>query len=163
MRKLIAAIISLLLLISLAACAGNANNSVDVLTLKKHMVDENASLPSTDCAKSDDENGKNAFSYLCDIDYGKVGSYFFCYSASGGPEEIAVIRLKSASDVEEAKSAVKKHVETRKALFKEYDPEGAAFYEQALVFSDGNDVVLIVCSSPMAIRSAYAQAKNNGE
>ena len=86
MRKLIAAIISLLLLISLAACAGNANNSVDVLTLKKHMVDENASLPSTDCAKSDDENGKNAFSYLCDIDYGKVGSYFFCYSASGGPE-----------------------------------------------------------------------------
>lgn len=107
---------------------------------------------------------KPAFSYLCDIDYGKVGSYFFCYSASGGPEEIAVIHLKNASDVEEANLAVKKHVEWQEKRFlKNTTPKAAAALEQALVFSDGNrrrfDSLLLAYDYKKRIRTGKKQRR----
>ena len=69
------------------------------------------------------------------------------YASAGTAEEIAVIRLRDSADAAEARASLERHLESRRGLFRVYDPEQAAMLEKAALVSEGDVVALIICEN----------------
>lgn len=80
--------------------------------------------------------------YYGDIDSSKVEDAAFCLSV-GHPDEIAIIKFKSADDAKAAESALKKRVEKQIETFKDYDPDNMYKLETAKVYVSGKYAVLL--------------------
>lgn len=94
---------------------------------------------------------------LVDMDMSAIENYYFfddtgviekarvCKSASGATaEEIAVITVKSASDVESIKKALEMRVDDLAFNFENYVPAEMNKINKAIVTSNGRTVVLVV-------------------
>jgi predicted small secreted protein len=140
---------TLLLVLLLTACGGTGSSAgQDPIELGKAMTEAAQDLPAMSTVTSQDEDGAELFRYLSDLDYEKVDGYYFSYATAGTAEEIAVIRLKSADDADEAKASLERHREDRLGIFEFYDPEQAPMAEDGEIRSQGNMVVLAFCQNP---------------
>lgn len=128
---------------------------IDILPIQEAMLAAAPSLPEMLTLNSNDEDPDYAFSYLCDIDYSKVGAYFLSYSTKATSDEIAVIYLNNKNDIPAVTDALKEHIEDRIKLFSTYAPDEVTRLESSLVFSEGNYVVLIVCDNASEVKNAF--------
>ncbi|MGN0166159.1 MAG: DUF4358 domain-containing protein [Lachnospiraceae bacterium] len=133
----------------------NTEKSVDLKDLEEAMLAADTTLPEMSKVFGSDENGPDLFSYLAEYDYEKVEDYFLTYAATGTAEEIAVIRLKDKDDAKDCLKAVEKHVEGRIIQFNTYDPSQVERCEAAVVFSNENYVVLIICDNSKDVKEAF--------
>lgn len=155
----------------LTACGGkkqpaNSNtaesvSSVDILEVKDKMLEADGKLPVMSLASGKDEKAAELFAYLADFDYDKVEDYFFSYAAAGTAEEIAVVKLKNASDADALSEALLKHISTRVKQFETYDPTQVDMAKAGMVFKNGNYCVLIICADKEAVKKAFYDAINN--
>ena len=139
-------------------CGSNnksSKNQTSVVTFEKDILAADSSLPDMTTVDSDSEEADSLFAYLSDVDYSKIHSYFLSYSSDGLADEVAVIRVKDTSDVDEVKESVEDHIRGRVNFYKSYDVTQVDRAEDALIFTNGNDVVLIVSDNPKDIKSAY--------
>ncbi len=156
MKKCMALLLCLLAL-SLCACNSAATNkTVDMDALSQAMLAADNSLPEikSTTAASD-------LQYVADLDDGKVDRYFLHYSAVATADEIAVIAMKDAADVDDAESALQTHLEHRQKLFAEYKPKEVQRIENAVIFTKAQYAVLIICDNADAVRDAFENAFNN--
>lgn len=108
------------------------------------MLKVDTTLPTMVTKSSEDEDAKDNFFYLSNLEYSKVDSYFYAYADAGTAEEMAVVKLKDKSDAAAMMDSLHKHVEARQGTFEEYDPEQVPLTEDAVITSEGRYVVLIV-------------------
>lgn len=133
--------------------------SVGIYDLQKAMLAADDSLPEMKTVNSSSENAQSLFSYLCDLDYSKVDSFFLSYCADGKKaDEIAVVRLKNANDAQQTQDLINEHVQKRVSLYKTYGPDQVKRAQKAQVFSESNCVVLIICDNQSAVKSAFESA-----
>lgn len=159
MKKRTGAILALLCLcLTLSACGGQGDApAVSVYDLQKNMLEADDTLPEMLTVNSSAEDGEELFHYLSDMDYDKVAGYFLAYSADGMADEIAVIVTKDPKDVPEAEASLKRHVQGRVELYRNYEPEQVQRAESAVVFSKDAYAVLIISDKPEAARGAFEE------
>ena len=138
---------------------GAKNDSIGIYDLQSAMLSADESLPEMKTVNSSSENASALFSYLCDLDYSKVDSFFLAYCADGKKaDEIAVVKLKSSNDTQEAQNLINEHVQKRISLYKTYGPDQVSRAQKAQVFSQSGYVVLIICDNQSAVKSAFENA-----
>jgi predicted small secreted protein len=143
---------ALLLALLLTACGGTDSSAgQDPIELGEAMTQAAEDLPAMSTVTSQDEDGAELFRYLSDLDYDKVDGYYFSYASGGTAEEIAVIRLKSADDADEAKESLERHREDRLGIFEFYSPDQVPMAEDGEIISRGNMVVLAFCQNPTEV------------
>ena len=146
MKRVKRALLLSLLLLACFGCAGRDDGGPDLdpAEMAQAMMDVDTTLPEMVERSSRDADGEDSFTYLSDLDYGKVEAYFYACADAGTAEEMAVVKLKSKSDVPAMMESLHKHVESRQGTFEEYDPEQVPLTENAVVTSEERYVVLIV-------------------
>lgn len=147
MKKAVCLILAALMLAGAWGCtssAGPDEPTVDPETIVRAMLAVDTTLPKMVERSSSDDSAKDNFFYLSDLDYSKVGSYFYAYADAGTAEEMAVVKLKDKSDAAALMESLHEHVKARQGTFEEYDPEQVPLTENAVVTSQGRYVVLIV-------------------
>ena len=146
MKRVKKALLLSLLLLACFGCAGAQPDGPDLdpAEMAQAMMDVDTTLPEMAERSSRDADGEDSFTYLSDLDYGKVEAYFYACADAGTAEEIAVVKLKNKSDAAALMESLLKHVEARKGTFAEYDPEQVPLTEAAVVTCEGRYVALIV-------------------
>ena len=138
-----------LMLLACLGCGGDAaadadEPDVDLEVLLQAMMEVDTTLPEMVTRSSSEPEAKDNFSYLSDLDYGKVEAYFYAFADAGTAEEIAVVKLKDKTDAAAMMESLHKHVEARQGTFEEYDPEQVPLTQDAVVLREGRYVTLIV-------------------
>ena len=141
----------------LLGCMGCGQDTppVSMYDLSRAMLAADDTLPEMSYVSSSDENASDLFSYLSNLDYTLVDSYFLSYSSKGLADEIAVIALKNAADADAAKKTIDAHVQSRVAMYKQYDPSQTSRVEGAMVFTSGRYVVLIISDKQHEVKNAF--------
>ena len=141
----------------LLGCMGCGQDTppVSMYDLSRAMLAADDTLPEMSYVSSSDENAAELFSYLSDLDYTLVDSYFLSYSSKGLADEIAVIALKNSADADAAKKTIDAHVQSRVAMYKQYDPSQTSRAEEAMVFVSGRYVVFIISDKQHEVKSAF--------
>lgn len=90
------------------------------------------------------DSGKEAFSYVMEMDEEKIKDFIFAYSTEGKADEIVIVQVKNRSDVSNAKKALENRLETRKGTFSVYNAEEGSKFQGATVVTNGNYLMLII-------------------
>ncbi len=146
-KKLACLVLAALAMTALGGCASQAEDDgpdLDPETICKAMLAADTTLPEMVTRSSGDPEATDSFTYLSDLDYGKVESYFYAYADAGTAEEMAVVKLKDRSDAAALMGSLHDHLEARRGTFEEYDPEQVPLTEDAVVTREGRYVALIV-------------------
>ena len=171
MKKVLALLLVLIITaVCFSACSKNENGndakkeesktaqSVSMYDLYKAMIASSDKLDESamQYASSSDDGADVTFKKVSYIDYAKVDSYFITAATDGASncDELVVIQLKDAADVNEAVESLNTHLSKRKDLYKTYAPELLPKLELARVFSQDNLAVLIICDDPDAVQTA---------
>lgn len=160
MNKRIFIVMLVCLCMAITACSQKTENTehVSMYDLQKTMLQADETLPEMTTVNSNAEDAEDLFSYLSDLEYSKVESYFLAYSSEGLADEVAVIRCKNVSDVEKAVATLKSHVEARVSLYTSYQPDQVDRARSAMVFREGNYAVLIISENQKEIKTAFLDA-----
>jgi hypothetical protein len=167
MKRIAALILALCLVCSLVGCEKKTEKSTQTTTaapeqeismfdLSRAMLGA-ATFGEMRYISSTDDYAEDKFSYVSDLDYGKVEAFFLAYAADGkgNADEIAVIRVKDAQDVNAAMVSLQNHLQKRVALYQTYDPSQSEKLGKGSVFTDGRFAALIVSDDNHAVRSAF--------
>ncbi|MDE6725497.1 MAG: DUF4358 domain-containing protein [Ruminiclostridium sp.] len=120
---------------------GNPAVSVSASEVVKAVLAEISINSSVEKGKDDIEN------YYSSLDTATVEDAAFALCGSGAlPDEIAVIKCKSAEDAKNAETALKSKLEKQKELFSTYTPDEMYKLEGAVIFTKGNYAVFIALS-----------------
>lgn len=146
MKRIFCLCLAALALAGCAACGpkDDGGPDLDPESMVRAMLDVDTTLPEMVIRSSADDDAKDNFFYLSDLDYGKVDAYCYAYADAGTAEEMAVVKLKDKSDAAAMMDSLHQHVQTRQGTFEEYDPEQVPLTESAVVTREGRYVVLIV-------------------
>ena len=90
------------------------------------------------------DEGKNAFSYVTEMDLDEIKDFVFAYSADGKADEIVVMQVKDSSNISTAKKDLEERLETRKSTFSVYNAEEGTKFSAATVVTKGNYLMLII-------------------
>ncbi len=152
------------LLFALAACVcalcgctgGKTQPDVSMYDLKSAMA-EAAAFEEMAYAGSEDADAETLFSNISDMAYSKVLSFFVYYAVNGtgNADELAVIRVKNAADLTEARSSLEAHPAKRRSLYATYDKSQLKKLEGARIEVEGGCAALIVADGADRIAEAF--------
>lgn len=168
MKKYISCVLIAAMLTMTAGC-GSPNSSqaskeaVSIEKLQEEMLAADTTLPEMTKVSSADEQAELNFTSLSDLSYDVVDSYFYAYATDGTAEEIAVIKLKDASDVPSMMQAMHSHIESRQGTFQEYAPDQVALTEKAVVTRQGTYVALIISAKCGLVQKAFEAGFSSAE
>ena len=145
------------LAIVLCACSSNNTAKVSVYELKNAMASATEKFSDMTYASSEDADAENIFTNISDLSYSKVDSFciYYATNGTGNADEIAVIQVKNAKDLTEARKSLESHLEKRKSLYSTYDKTQLKKLESARVVTNGNCAALIVATDADAISDAF--------
>ena len=155
-KRIVCALCAVMLSLSLCAC-GEKTKSIDMQALENSMVSADKTLPEMKVSGSWDENAEKAFSYISDLEYNKIHGFFLAYAADGMAYEIAVVQLKDKSDASAMADSLREHVRSRVQMYKTYEPQQVQRAESAVVKTDGDCVLLIMCDAPQNAETAFKE------
>ncbi len=144
------------------ACGSKASTetkeSVSISKLQETMLAADTTLPEMVVVSDGDEQADLNFSYLSDLSYEMVDSYFYAYAKDGTAEEIAAVKLKDKGDAAAMMDSFHEHIKQRKGTFQEYDPQQVEMVEHAVVTRQGNYVTLIISQKNGLVQKAFQQS-----
>ena len=157
MKKVISTVLIAAALILCTGCGAGAQagKTVSMYELRMAMEAADTDHPEMLNASSAEKKAEENFSYISDMDYKKVDSYFVSYAKEGTADEIAVIAVKDPSDVTEAKESLVRHRQSRIKLLSQYEPKEVKRMEDGIIFTKGQYAVLLICDHPDAVRKAF--------
>lgn len=148
------------LLAAMMLCSCGADDekrmeTVSMYDLREVMLAADPDLPDMISVSDADDDAQNLFSYLSDLDYEKVEHFLLSYSAEGKADEIAVITVKDPEDVNEAKSSLQDHLDSRIKLLKEYEPKEVHRLEKGRIYTRNQYAVLIVSDNLDNVKTEF--------
>ena len=159
MKKTLAVVLLLCVaILSFYACGNTTTANVSMYDLSRAMLSATQFGDMTYVSSSDD-NAKDLFTYLSDLDYEKVGAFFLAYAkdGKGNADELAVIQVKNKDDLDAAVKSLKAHLEKRVNLYKTYDPTQSEKISRGEVMVQNGLAVLIVSDDNAAVERACAE------
>ena len=155
-RRAALALAGVLTLLLLAGCGAAARQpTVSMYEMQKTMLAADQTLPEMRSVNGGSEDAAQLFTYLCDLPYDQVEDYFLAYSSAGKADEIAVVAVKDAAQVDAAQKALQAHVQDRLSLYRNYEPDQVARVEKALIFTYRQYAVLIISEGSSGVRQAF--------
>ena len=154
-KRLLAAVLAAAALLALCGCGGRKTADPSMEELRQSMLAAAPSLPEMKTVDDGSDSAAELFAYLSDMDYGKVEHFFLSYSAKGLADEIAVIAVKDAADAAAAQASLQRHLEGRRLLYEQYQPDQVPRVESAELFVKGSCAVLIVCDEARQVKEAF--------
>ena len=149
----------LVLNLVLSGCGqASSGKNVDMNKLREDMIAADTQLPDMLTVTEESDSAEASFAVLADFDFEKVERFFYCYSESGSPEEIAVIQLKDKGDAADLMTALNQHIESRKSTFQQYSPEQVDMVEKAVLTFEENYVTLIISAKCGAVQDVFKAA-----
>ena len=151
----------LLLLLSFCSCTNkeNGNNeaakTADMNVLIENMTKAAGTLPDMTTYTSSETDAESTFDYLCELDYSKINSFIITYSSEASAEELFLMELKDAKDIDAAKLALQKRIKTRRTAFNTYLPAEVSKIDKAQITSYGKYISLIICPTPQSATDAF--------
>lgn len=147
----------------LSACGNSEStetekNNVTISDLQKNMLAADTTLPELVIVSDTDEQADLNFSYLSDLSYDMVDSYFYAYAKDGTAEEIAAIKLKDKGDVASMMDSLHDHVKQREGTFQEYDPKQVEMVKNAVVTRQGNYITLIISQKNGLVQKVFQES-----
>lgn len=147
----------------LSACgnsdsAKTGKNNVAISDLQKSMLAADTTLPEMILVSDTDDQADLNFSYLSDLSYDMVDSYFYAYAKDGTAEEIAAVKLKDKGDVASMMDSLHDHIKQREGTFQEYDPEQLEMVNNAVVTRQGNYITLIISQKNGLVQKAFQES-----
>jgi hypothetical protein len=108
-------------------------------------------------ASSSDTNPDDLLAHVSNIDSSKVKAFFITYASNGtgNADEIVAIQVKKKSDLNEAASSLKIHLDTRKTLYATYDKTQMPKLEKAKVLTRGTLAILMVSDDVEKMEAAF--------
>lgn len=131
------------------------DRDVDMTALMDAMTAADPTLPEMVSVTGEGDQAAADFTYLSDLDYKLIDTYFYVYADAGTAEEIAVIKLKDAGQAAAAMDSLHRHIEARQGTFREYDPEQLPLTEKAVIIREGKYVALIVCEKNGLVQNVF--------
>ena len=114
--------------------------------------------------KAGDDTLENNYDSMYAVKRDLVDDCAIIYLEKGGTaNELSLLHLKDAGDVQLAKDKLQDRLDTRKNQFAGYKPEEVYKLENALIVSQGNFVALIVSQDPPMLEAALRQAISDNE
>lgn len=155
--KFTAALLAMFIALGVTGCNNNQSNlaRVDMEKMQKDMLEADSSLPQMEIMNSKKAEGESSFKYLSRLDYSKVSDYFLLYSSEGKADEIAVIELKSKSDMAGAKASLEEHLKKRHNTFEQYEPSEVPRVDTAKIVEKEQYIALIICNNADNVKSAF--------
>lgn len=160
-------VLALLLLAGCAEGSGNLSGSeiklpsslTKPVKLGETMINAAEGLPDMTIVSSESKNAAEGFQLLSEMDYSKVDEFYYAYATGGTAEELAVIRLKNAKDMDQAKSSLVCHRENKIYLFQNSDPSQVPLLEDSEIQYLDNVLVMAVCQNPEEVIQALLGGK----
>lgn len=149
MKRLIAAVTAAALL-ALAGCGGKSGGKEPAAKAVVEAVA--AEVPFVDAM---DFVADEQFANLYRVDLEKVADKSMYTGTRASAEEITVIRMKDAADVQEARDAMTVRLEDQRLAFENYLPEEMAKIQGAQVYTHGAYVMLVVADDTSKAESAF--------
>ncbi|MBQ6231824.1 MAG: DUF4358 domain-containing protein [Eubacterium sp.] len=134
------------------------DGSVSMYDLTKAILESEDSLPDMTTVNSSASDADRLFAYVSDVDYSKIDSFLLAYSTEGKADEIAVIKLKDAGDMDEMMTSLKAHLKDRKGIYETYDADQLGRVDEASLYSKGDYAVLIICDKKKNIKAVIDEA-----
>lgn len=154
-KKAFALLAVLSIVLCLCSCGQDTDKDISMYDLQKAMLEADGELPEMLTFSSSEDGAEDAFSYISDLDYSKVKSFFLAYASDGMAYEIAVIQLKNSADAGEAAETLEAHRQDRINLYKTYEPDQVPKAESAVVKAVDNFAVLIMCGNQTGVEKAF--------
>ena len=147
-------------IIFITACGSQDSSApqdqpISMSDLQEAMLKADTTLPELTNVSSEEENAELNFSYLSDLSYDLIDSYFYAYAKDGTAEEIAVIKLKDKNDAAAMMQSLHDNITQRQGTFHEYAPEQVAMTEKAVVTREGTYITLIISEKNGLIQQAF--------
>lgn len=163
MKKYIICILLSVFFTMTAACgqketsdqSDHTQKNISMANLQESMFSADTTLPKMTTISSDDEQAELNFTYLSDLSYDMVDSYFYAYATDGTAEEIAVIKLKDKGDVSTMMDALHDHIKQRQGTFQEYAPEQVGMTEKAVITREDSYVALIISQKNGLVQKTF--------
>ena len=143
MKRIMAGLLSLLLVFSLAACSGGedkASFQMDVQEVYQQLI----ALPDMPAMGLDYSKCVQALTAICAVNI--------------QADEIWLVEAKDGSSAAEIEELARSRVQQRMEEFKGYSPEQYQVLESAAILREGNYVVLLVSQDTEALKAAFDKA-----
>ncbi len=156
-RFITAACAVLALSVALCACSLQSGDKVSLYELKNTMAAATESFSDMTYASSEDADAESIFVNISDMSYSKVDGFciYYATNGTGNADEIAIIQVKNAGDLTDARKSLEAHLEKRKSLYATYDKTQLKKLESARVVTHSNCAALIVADDADAISDAF--------
>ena len=160
MKRLLPLLLTGLLILALAGCGGNETSptqTADMEAMQTALLAADPTLPEMRSITGQVGDAETLFTYVSDLPYEKVDDFLLSYSAEGKADEIAVIAVKDPADAEAAADTLRAHLDQRLTLFRQYSPDEVSRAEKALVFTQDQYAVLLICDGNQDVKTAFEE------
>lgn len=160
MRRLLPLFLTGLLILALCGCGGNETSpaqTADMEAMQTVLLAADPTLPEMRSITGQVGDAETLFTYVSDLPYEQVDDFLLSYSAEGKADEIAVIAVKDPADAEAAADTLRAHLDQRLTLFRQYSPDEVSRAEKALVFTQDQYAVLLICDGNQDVKAAFEE------
>ena len=156
-RKIAALVVSVLMLCGILASCGDDAEEISMFDLNQALVEFTGNPDDMKYASSSDTNPEDLLAHVSNIDYGKVKAFFITYASNGtgNADEIVAIQVKKKSDLNEAASSLRIHLDTRKTLYATYDKTQIPKLEKARILTRDKLAILMVSDDVEKMEAAF--------
>lgn len=160
MKRLLCILLLAAMLFSLCGC-GNNNDAVKLDVSLKDLiaaVQQNSGAKTADKLMGmDDADFAAMLNVYLGVDAGILSDGAMAISTSTAANEIVILQVKDSSDAETVKQAYSDHINNTIMADERYFPENVELLEQALVYENGNCVILIVDGMLALVKNSVDQ------
>ena len=157
MKKLLCAILSLLILLSLAGCGQKqaADTNMTPNEIAEAIVRSQTDLPELIQITSADAVFSTWISEYYQLPVEQVEDGAIFYADGVEASEIAVLVLTDEKNAVTIKAALSKYIESRAGVFEGYAPQQAALAKGGIVSVNGKYAALLICKDTSAAKAAF--------
>ena len=160
MKRLLCILLLAAMLFSLCGC-GNNDDAVKLDVSLKDLiaaVQQNSGAKTADKLMGmDDADFAAMLNVYLGVDAGILSDGAMAISTSTAANEIVILQVKDSSDAETVKQAYSDHINNTIMADERYFPENVELLEQALVYENGNCVILIVDGMLALVKNSVDQ------
>ena len=160
-RKIALLFVFLLTLVFFGGCIGKSNsnksNKTEVAEKAKckeileELLAECEGIQTDSTLFYGDEKYEEYFEYLYDTSFDRAKDGAYGYSSESYADEVTVILANEEKDVKVIKGHLEERISRRMKDFMGYKPEEVAKLENAVVYTEGLYVVMVVSADPDAV------------
>lgn len=157
-KRILTLTLCIMMVFTVAGCGDESSSGIDIdfTAVVEEMKKTDTSMPETNTVTEASDNAETTMSMLAEgFDYSGIEKFIYCYSTTGSPEEIAIIKTKGKSGVGDLMKSLQSHIDARKSTFQAYSPEKAEVVDKAVLTFSENYVFMAIGSTSGAMQDIF--------